>query len=131
MEVQLQNRLQIILQDSSALQAQTHDASNKVLNWNFSIQQLRTLSQGTRKMPVVQHPNRFKGNFLTLDLPRQVGSQSSINWTSHRSAYDLMTYLPFCKVKFKSPEKPHVITPTLPCLDSGLAHNKVQCQSYT
>lgn len=72
-----------------------------------------------RKMPVVQHSARFKGNFWTLGLPREVGRQSSINWTSHRSDYGLMTYLPFCKVKFL--EKLYVITPTLPFLNSGLA----------
>lgn len=29
------------------------------------------------------------------------------------SDYSLMTYLPFCKVMFKSPEKSHIITPTV------------------
>lgn len=119
MEVQLQNRLQIILQDSSALKAQNHDASKRMQNWNLSIQQLRNLSQETKQMPVVQHSVRFKGHFWTLGLPREVGRQSSINWTSHRSDYGLMTYLPFCKVKLKYSEKPHVITPTVLCLNSA------------
>lgn len=53
----------------------------------------------------LQNSAKFKGYFWTLGLPRKVGRWSSINWTSHRSDYGLMTYLLFCKVKFKVPKK--------------------------